>query len=118
MLQGFCRTHAQGVKNSDALRAAMDQIDPVQVALWTRIGQSSPLYKAFAAIRNSTTGLTEAQERALDGAIINAQQSGANLQVACPGPDFAPVALCDKCLHSLGGEKGALVRGRFCASAL
>jgi oligopeptidase A len=71
----------QGVKNSDALRAAMDQLNPLQVAVSQRLGQSSPLYQAFKLIRNNSTGLTEAQQRVLDGVIISAKLSGVDLEV-------------------------------------
>lgn len=72
---------AQGVKNSDALRAAVDQVQEAQVALSTRLGQSGALYKAFQHLRKSSNNLTEVQQRILDGAIINAQQTGADIQV-------------------------------------
>ncbi|EIE24270.1 oligopeptidase A [Coccomyxa subellipsoidea C-169] len=74
-------THLEGVKNNDELRAAMDQLNPLQVRISQRLGQSSPLYQAFKIIRNNSTGLTEAQQRVLDGAIINAKLSGVDLQV-------------------------------------
>lgn len=71
----------QGVKNNDDLRAAMDELNPEQVRVSQRLGQSSPLYQAFKRIRDNTTGLTEAQQRILDGVIINAKLSGADLEV-------------------------------------
>lgn len=71
----------QGTKNSDALRVAVDQIEPVQVALNTRLGQSGSLYKAFQRLRQNSNNLTEVQQRILDGAIINAQQNGAAIEV-------------------------------------
>lgn len=71
----------QGTKNSDELRAAMEILEPAQVRVSQRLGQSSPLYQAFRNIRNNSSGLTETQQRIVDGVIINAKQSGVDLQV-------------------------------------
>ncbi|CAL8462166.1 g1697 [Coccomyxa elongata] len=77
-------SNLQGTKNSDELRAAMDILEPAQVRVSQRLGQSSPLYQAFRNIRNNSTGLTETQQRIVDGVIVNAKQSGVDLQIAVP----------------------------------
>lgn len=59
----------------------MDILEPAQVRVSQRLGQSSPLYQAFSNIRNNSTGLTETQQRIVDGVIVNAKQSGVDLQV-------------------------------------
>ena len=71
---------AQTVKNSDALRAVVDQVQPEQVRVSTKLGQSSPLYQLFKHIRSSSD-LTEAQKRVLDFNIINAKLSGVDIEV-------------------------------------
>ena len=53
----------QGVKNSDALRAVVDQLQPEQVRISQRLSQSSPLYSKFEAIRNSTGNWSESETR-------------------------------------------------------
>jgi oligopeptidase A len=42
---------AQGVKDSDALRAAVEEVQPENVALGLRLAQSKPLYTAFKALK-------------------------------------------------------------------
>jgi Zn-dependent oligopeptidase len=41
----------QGVKDSDALRAAVEEVQPENVALGLRLAQSKPLYTAFKALK-------------------------------------------------------------------
>ena len=53
----------QGVKNSDALRAVVDQLQPEQVRISQRLSQSSPLYSKFEAIRKSTGNWSESETR-------------------------------------------------------
>lgn len=72
----------QSVKNNDALRAMVNQLQPDYVTVNQRLSQSSPLYKKFQSIRNSTTKWTEAQTRVLDNLIVNAKLSGAALDVS------------------------------------
>lgn len=45
--------HLLGVQNSDALREAHQSVQPEVVGLFTRIGQSRPLYDAMVAIRET-----------------------------------------------------------------
>ena len=49
----------QGTKNSEEMRAAMEVLEPAQVRVSQRLGQSSPLYQAFRNMRNNSTGLTD-----------------------------------------------------------
>jgi oligopeptidase A len=41
----------QGVKDSAALRAAVEEVQPENVALGLRLAQSKPLYQAFKALK-------------------------------------------------------------------
>jgi hypothetical protein len=41
----------QGVKDSPALRAAVEEVQPENVALGLRLSQSKPLYQAYKALR-------------------------------------------------------------------
>lgn len=42
---------SQGVKDSDALRKAVEEVQPENVALGLRLAQSKPLYAAFEALK-------------------------------------------------------------------
>lgn len=44
-------TTIQGVQDSDALRAAVEEVQPDNVALGLRLSQSRPLYEAFKALK-------------------------------------------------------------------
>ena len=41
------------MKDSEPLRAAVDEVQPEKVKLGLRLAQSRPLYEAFAALRAS-----------------------------------------------------------------
>jgi oligopeptidase A len=41
----------QGVKDSPELRAAVEEVQPENVALGLRLSQSKPLYQAYKALR-------------------------------------------------------------------
>lgn len=60
--------HLQGVKDSDALRAAVEEVQPDNVALGLRLSQSKPLYQAFKALKEGPAWekLNEAQRRVVD----------------------------------------------------
>jgi hypothetical protein len=45
-------THLKAVKDSEALRAAVEAIQPKQVELSLKFSQSKPLYDAFCALRD------------------------------------------------------------------
>lgn len=46
-----CPHHKQGVKDSPELRAAVEEVQPDNVALGLRLSQSKPLYQAYKALR-------------------------------------------------------------------
>ena len=46
------KKHHKGVRDSEALRAAVDEVQPDNVALGLRLSQSRPLYEAFRALRD------------------------------------------------------------------
>lgn len=71
----------QSVKNSDTLRALVDQLQPEQIRISQRLSQSSPLYSKFQAIRNASDSWSEIQTRVLDNLISSAKLSGAALEV-------------------------------------
>ena len=73
----------QGLKNSDALRAAVDAVQDDNTRINTKISQSKPLYRAFSQLR-AAGNLTEAQTRILDGVLLTAKVSGVDIQVAFP----------------------------------
>lgn len=89
----------QSVKNNDALRAMVNQLQPDYVTVSQRLSQSSPLYKKFQFIRNSTTKWTEAQTRVLDNLIVSAKLSGAALDVS-PSRSLV-LCLLIACLHQI-----------------
>ena len=70
----------QEVKNSDALRAAIAQVQDGDVRLGSRFSESRALYDAFGALQNSTV-LTEVQQRIVEGIQLTAVQGGVTLQV-------------------------------------
>jgi oligopeptidase A len=47
--------HLMGVKNSDELRTAYEQIQPEVVKFFMRLGQSQPLYQAMKQIQSSAS---------------------------------------------------------------
>ncbi len=73
--------HMQGVKNNDALRGLVDQLQPEQIRIGQRLSQSSPLYSKFQAIRNSSDSYSEVEKRVLDNLITSAKLAGAALEV-------------------------------------
>lgn len=76
--------HLTGVRNSPALRAAHEAVQPAVVELLTRVGQSTPLHAAAVALRDGPDGasLDEAQRRILDASIRGAELSGVALEGA------------------------------------
>ena len=71
--------HLLGVRNSPALRAAHEAVQPAVVAFGIRLAQSRPLYEAFVRLREQG-GLSPAQRRLVDTAIRDAELSGVGLQ--------------------------------------
>ena len=91
------------MKNSDALRAAVDDVQDDNTRLNNKFSQSKPLYRAFSQLRNATN-LTEVQERILDGILLNAKVSGVDIQVG-------PLEV----RHSAGGNTSHLHFMRYSA---
>ncbi len=73
--------HLKAVKDSEALRAAVDEVQPEKVKLGLRLAQSAPVYQAFKALREGPawSGLTEAQKRVVEGELRDATLSGVGL---------------------------------------
>jgi oligopeptidase A len=75
-------SHLKGVKDSEALRTAVEEIQPLQVTLSSKFAQSQPLYNAFCALRDGPQWktLTEAQKRIVEGEIRDAKLGGVGLE--------------------------------------
>ncbi len=69
------------VKNSEALRAAYEEVQPEVVALTTRLGQSAPVYRALVALRESPAydDLDASERRLLEVLTRDARLSGVGL---------------------------------------
>ncbi len=76
--------HLTSVKNSDALRAAHEAVQPKIVAFGSRVGQSRPIYDGLTALRDSAAWkeLDPAQQRIIDTMIRDAKHSGVGLDGA------------------------------------
>ena len=74
--------HLLSVKNSDALRAAYEKVEPAVVKLSMRIGQSPAIYRALVELRDSDAAadLDNAQRRILDKLIESAELAGVGLE--------------------------------------
>ncbi|KAK3260316.1 hypothetical protein CYMTET_30719, partial [Cymbomonas tetramitiformis] len=70
------------VKDSEDLRAAVEEIQPLQVAVGLKFAQSKPLYDAFCALRNGPlwSRLSESQRRIVTGEIRDAELGGVALE--------------------------------------
>jgi len=75
-------SHLKAVKDSEALRNAVEEIQPLQVTLSSKFSQSQPLYQAFVALRDGPqwASLTEAQKRIVEGEIRDAMLGGVGLE--------------------------------------
>jgi oligopeptidase A len=74
--------HLMGVKNSEDLRKAHDEMQPKIVQTYQTIGQSLPVYQALSSLRTSPNvwqSLDEAQKRIVDSAIRDMKSSGVAL---------------------------------------
>lgn len=74
--------HFLGVRNSDALREAHEQVLPAVVQLGMRIGQSRPLFRALEALRDGPdwASLDAAQRRIVESLIRDARLAGVALE--------------------------------------
>ena len=74
--------HLLGVKNSEDLRKAHEAIQPRMVELGLRINQSRPIYDCLKALQAEPEWdqLDEAQRRAIEGKVLQAEHAGVGLQ--------------------------------------
>ena len=71
-----------GVKNSDELRAAHDEMQSQVIEVYQMLGQSEPLYKALTSIekrKSVWSNLDEAQQRVIKTSIRQMKNSGVGL---------------------------------------
>jgi len=74
-------SHLKSVKDTEALRSAYEEIQPLVVDLSLKLGQSRPLYEAFLALKaKKGSSMTEAQLRVVDAAIKEAELNGVGLE--------------------------------------
>lgn len=74
--------HLKSVRDTEALRAAVDEVQPERVQLSLRISQSEPIYKAVRALRDDKAqwaSLSEAQKRAVDAELKDFELGGVGL---------------------------------------
>ena len=75
--------HLMGVKNSDELRKAHDELQPKVIKTMQTVGQSKALYKALTAIKSRKSvwsTLDEAQQRIVDSSLRAMVHSGVGLE--------------------------------------
>jgi oligopeptidase A len=74
--------HLMGVKNSEALRQAHQEVQGEVVQFWMRLGQSQAIYQGLKSLQASGewTQLDAAQQRIVDISIKDADLSGVGLQ--------------------------------------
>lgn len=74
--------HLLSVKDSDALRDVVNNLQPLVVAAGLRMAQSQALYRAHRELKNGSDWATleEAQRRVVDAAILAAEHSGIGLE--------------------------------------
>lgn len=76
-------SHLKGVKDSDALRKAVEEIQPENVKLGLRLAQSKPLYAAFSALKDSPEEwgkLSAAQKRIVENELRDFVLGGVALE--------------------------------------
>lgn len=75
-------SHLKAVKDSNELRAAVEEVQPEKVAFQLKLGQSKPIYEAFKVIREGPLWdtLTEAQRRVVEGELKEATLNGVGLE--------------------------------------
>jgi len=77
--------HLMGVKNSDELRTAHDEIQPKIVEIYQKLGQSKPLFNALKALKARQSiwrNLDEAQQRIITASIRQMESSGVGLEAS------------------------------------
>ncbi|GAB2263067.1 hypothetical protein Droror1_Dr00004064 [Drosera rotundifolia] len=75
-------SHLVAVRDSEELRAAIEQVQPDKVRFELRLSQSKPIYIAFKTIRESPdwNTLTEARKRLVEGQLKMAILGGISLE--------------------------------------
>ena len=76
--------HLMGVKNSDALRAAHDEVQADVVTFSLRVAQSRALYDGLVALRDGAdwSSLGVERQRIVDSLLRDAQHAGVGLDGA------------------------------------
>ena len=76
--------HLMGVRNSDELRAAHEQVQPAVVTFSLRVGQSQPVYRALRELRDGPewARLDATQQRIVTSLVRDAELSGVGLAPA------------------------------------
>eukprot|EP00898_Chlorokybus_atmophyticus_P005399 jgi/Chlat1/5860/Chrsp4S06372 len=75
-------THLKAVRDSEALRKAVETVQPERVKLSLKMAQSRPIYEAWKALRDGHAELSEAQRRAVDSELREAELGGVALEGA------------------------------------
>ncbi|CAL8464147.1 g3682 [Coccomyxa elongata] len=75
-------SHLKAVRDSEALRKAVEEVQPLQVKLGLRLAQSKPLYEAFRALRDGPEwdGLSEARKRVVENELRDFVLGGVALE--------------------------------------
>ena len=102
-------SHLKAVRDSEDLRAAVEEVQPEKVKLSLRLSQSRPLYEAFKAIREGDgwAALSEAQQRIVEGELRDFVLGGVALEVRPGRPlgagraGWEQRALCRRCCRLL-----------------
>ena len=76
--------HLKSVADTDALREAVDTVQPERVAFSLRLSQSRPLFDAFTALKNGPAwgSLTQAQQRLIELELRDFKLGGVALEGA------------------------------------
>lgn len=77
-------SHLKAVKDTKALREAVEEVQPEQVKLGLRLSQSKPIYQGFKALRDSDAwnNLTDGQKRVIEGELRDFVLGGVALEGA------------------------------------
>ena len=75
-------SHLKAVKDTEALRKAVEEVQPEKVKVMLRLSQSKPIYEAFKSIKEGDmwNTLTEAQKRIVDGELRDFVLGGVALE--------------------------------------
>lgn len=77
-------SHLKAVKDTEALRKAVEEVQPEKVKVMLRLSQSKPIYEAFKAIKDGDlwNSLSVAQKRIVDGELRDFVLGGVALEGA------------------------------------